>query len=920
MQDHERAVFYHELGLGICKEVGDRGREGLTCSRLGNDHHNLGDFKKAIHYHELALKIAKEVGNRAAEGCAYGNLGNGYGSLGDVKRAIHYCELHLKTTKELGDRTGEGQAYGNLGLSYHGLADFRKAIHYHELHLGIVKETGDRHTEGNVYGALGNSYRHLGELKKAIHYQKLSLEVAKEVGNKTGQGIVYGYLGNSYANLGDFREAIQYHELQLKFAKEVGNRNDERSACGSLGNDYACLGDYKKAIEFHELSLKLSKDIGNKAAEGYVYGFLGNDYRYLGELTKAIHYDELHLQIAKQVGDKAMECGAYGNLGKTYRRQGNFKEAIRYLELYLKVAKDLGIRRQEGDAYSCLGHIHESSGDFKKAIHYFELDLEIAKEVGDKSSEGNAYGNLGGNYASCRDFKTAVVYQELHLKFTKETGNRDEEGVAYFNLGTSYESLGRLPHAVTCYQSSVGALNDVRARLQFKDELKISLRQQYENSYTALWSTLLKQGKVMDALIACEQGRAQALEDLMEFKYEFQTSPRESCMMNHVDKLCCLPPNTLFEAILKEEVVFTWLIQDGKEAKLNFHAINDNLSGDAIPSINALIKLTFDEIGVRARVKCEDRSLDNLPGEVLTSERSSETQFCPLDQSNALRTLHEVIIAPITDLINGRDELLIVPDGPLCLAPYAALMDSNAKYLSESLRIRIIPSLTSLKLIADCPSDYHHKRGALLVGDPWVQDVVSYNLKQLPCAREEVAMIGRILNTEPLTGTKATKDEVLKRLSSVALVHIAAHGSMETGEIALAPNLSRETQEPQEADYLLRITDVLNIELRARLVVLSCCHSGRGEIKAEGVVGIARAFLGAGARSVLVSLWAINDEATLEFMKVFYQYLLDGRSASEALNRAMKSMRESEKFRKVKYWAPFVLIGDDVTLEFGGGD
>ena len=99
--------------------------------------------------------------------------------------------------------------------------------------------------------------------------------------------------------------------------------------------------------------------------------------------------------------------------------------------------------------------------------------------------------------------------------------------------------------------------------------------------------------------------------------------------------------------------------------------------------------------------------------------------------------------------------------------------------------------------------------------------------------------------------------------------------------------------------------------------MLSCCHSAQGKVTPEGVVGIARAFLGAGARSVLVALWAIDDEATMEFMKCFYEHLGRGCSASVALNRAMKFLRESKKFGAVKYWAPFVLIGDDVTIEFG---
>ena len=178
-------------------------------------------------------------------------------------------------------------------------------------------------------------------------------------------------------------------------------------------------------------------------------------------------------------------------------------------------------------------------------------------------------------------------------------------------------------------------------------------------------------------------------------------------------------------------------------------------------------------------------------------------------------------------------------------------------------------------------------------------------------------MIGEILHTTPLTGEEATKDEVLKQLGSVALVHIAAHGDMEAGEILLAPNIAGTSKKPKEKDYLLRISDVQAVQLRARLVVLSCCHSAQGKITPEGVVGIGRAFLGAGARSVLVSLWAVDDEATMEFMKSFYEHLSRGQSASMALNLAMKCLRESEKFCAVKYWAPFVLIGDDVTIEFG---
>ena len=207
------------------------------------------------------------------------------------------------------------------------------------------------------------------------------------------------------------------------------------------------------------------------------------------------------------------------------------------------------------------------------------------------------------------------------------------------------------------------------------------------------------------------------------------------------------------------------------------------------------------------------------------------------------------------------------------------------------------------------------------MGDPCLEEVTTPLgrpfWEQLPFARKEVEMIGELLKTTPLIGRDATKAEVLKRLTSVALVHIAAHGRAETGEVLLAPNPGWTSRIPGKEYYTLTMSDVQAIRLRARLVVLSCCHSGQGEIKAEGVVGIARAFLCAGARSVLVSLWVIDDEATMEFMRHFYQHLTDGKSASMALQQGMKSLRDSGQFRDLRYWAPFVLIGDDVTLQYG---
>nr|XP_058972953.1 tetratricopeptide repeat protein 28-like [Pocillopora verrucosa] len=905
--DLKNSIEYNNRYLKIAKELGNKQWEGKAYSNLGKVYRNLGDIIKAINYHNQHLKITQEVGDKHGEGNAYGNLGNAYDCLGDFKKAIEYHNLHLEIAKEVRDKQGEGNAYGNLGNAYDSLSDFKKAIECHKLHLKIAQEVGDKHGVCGAYCDLGTVYRSQGDFKRAIEHHNLHLELAKEVGDKHGEGKAYGNLGNAYDSLGDFKKAVEYHNLALKIAIEVGDRHGKGKAYGSLGNAYQSLGNLDKAIEYHNLHLKIAKEVGDKHGEGGAFGNLGNAFYSLSDFERAIEYHNLHLKIAKDIGDKHEEGKAYGSLGIAYRSLSDFKKAIEYHMLHLKIAKEVGDKHGEGNAYGNLGTAYHSLGDFKKAIEYHNLHLIIAKEVGDKHGEGKAYGSLGNVYQTLGNLAKANELFSLLLKIAKEVEDKLLEAMAYFSLGRVFESQGELPKAVEHYQASINLFNSLRVLLKSKDEWKVNFRNQYQMAYTGLWRVLVEQGNIDEALFVAEKGRAQALTDLMESILYGGTSQRKGGDED-LAVLKNVPSDTVFQAVDKGGV-YLWVVSKGKQVQLRQSKLNRAVSENSGASqiFESLMLGVYTQLGVCFNVRCENRSLEE------------DNPHPSIQQNECLSTLFDTIIKPVADLVQGK-ELLIIPDGPLWLAPYAAFKDGNSKYLCESFRIRLAPSLTSLRLIANCPDDYHKSSGALLVGDPWVSEVTNSVgvkiLEQLPSAKEEVEMIGKILNITPITGRQATKREVLNRLGSVSLVHFAAHGCMETGEVALAPDPDRIFSFPTEKDYVLTIEDVMNVQVRAKLVVLSCSHSGRGEIKAEGVVGIARAFMGAGARSVVVSLWAIDDEATLEFMKCFYQHLAEGKPAGESLNLAMKSLRESDKFCDVKYWAPFLLIGDDVTLDF----
>ena len=840
-----------------------------------------------------------------------------------LKQMVDYFSLLLRTAKGLGDKVGEATTCENLGNVFHGLRDFKKAVEYHKLALNFAKDLGDKAGEGRAYGNLGSSFYHLGDSKKAVVYYNLCLRICKDLGDRFREGITYGNLGLAFQHLCEFKKAIDFFRNALSFAKDLGDKVGERHAYIGLGNCFQSLCDFKRAINYHNLSLKMAKDLKDKAGEGIAYCNLGISFECLGDFKNASDYYYRDLNIAKDLGDKAGEGASYGNLGNVFYSLNDFKKAVYYYNLRLKIAKDLGGKAGEGRAYGNLCNVFQSLGDFEKALYYVKQRLSIAKDIGDKEGEGAAYSELGNTFTGLGDFKKAANYHSLSLSILRSLGDKVGQGREYGNLGKCFYYLGDFKQAEEYYQSSVSMLNEVRSLLRSEDKWKIDFRNEFNACYIGLWKTLLEQEKLLEALFAADEGRAQALTDLMESQYvsEAYLSGSRGLEANDIEMMTSSVSSTVFLAIrLPKLGISAWVLSKGEPVYHRKKELDDNHAKDGASAFHSLIESTYKNIGVRSDVKCEDRSLDALWEDFSTDERSVKKSLPPLlSKENPLATLYNYVIGPIADLAQA-DELVIVADGPLWLAPFHAFLDPDSKYLCESYRIRLIPSLTSLKMISYSPPKYHSRSGALLVGDPCVADITNDEgkrmLEQLPFARKEVEMIGQILKVTPLTGKKATKDMVLKELSSVALVHIAAHGHMETGEIALSPNPRRLSRAPLEEDYLLTMADVMRVKLRARLVVLSCCHSGRGHIKAEGVVGIARAFMGAGARSVLVSLWAIDDEATLEFMRSFYHHLVKGRSACKSLNQAVKSLRESDKYSDVKYWAPFVLIGDDATLSF----
>ena len=416
------------------------------------------------------------------------------------------------------------------------------------------------------------------------------------------------------------------------------------------------------------------------------------------------------------MGDKVEEGIGYGGLGNAYQGLLKFKTAIEYHQRPLEISKEVGDKAREGKSYDSLGNAFQGVGQLKTAIEYHQRHLEISKEVGDKAREGTSYGNLGNAYQGLGQFITAMECHKRHLKISKEVGDKTGEACALCFLGSIFECQGSLKKAFS--YSSVEVYDDIKASLQPNDEWKICFRNQHERAYKGLWRVNLSQGKIVKALLAAEKGCTQALRDLMDTKYYPGSSStyRASCV-----SLSCVPLDTIFMAVSGPCVNF-WVFLSNDNMKVRkVHVNNYKHQGELEFFIEQLNKTADKEIGVRDTV-----TIENPPLQLATEEEVVNDVIrvnVRYSQSCALKKLHDIIVSPIADLIEGN-ELTFVPEWPFCLVPYAALQDSNSSYLSDSFRIRVLPSLTTLQLIHDCPADFHMKTGALLVGDPRLKDII----------------------------------------------------------------------------------------------------------------------------------------------------------------------------------------------------
>jgi len=943
LSQHEKARDYYEQALAISREIKDRRGEGLTLNNLGIVYANLSQHERAREHFEQALAISREIKDREGEGGRLGNLGVVYENLSQHEKARDYYEQALAISREIKDREGEGITLLNLGVIYANLSQHEKARDYYEQALAISREIKDREGEGITLGNLGNVYENLSQYEKARDYYEQALAISREIKDRRGVAETLGNLGNVYANLSQHEKARDYYEQALAIRREIKDRRGVAETLGNLGVIYANLSqEYEKARDYYEQALAIRRETKDRRGEGQTLNNLGNVYESLSQHEKARDYYEQALAIRRETKDRRGEGQTLKNLGNVYESLSQHERAREHFEQALAISREIKDSGGEASTLLSVASLERDRGNLSEARKQIESALAIVENL--RATYTNQ--ELRAAYfASVQDYYE--FYIDLLMRLHKQDPAAGHEAAA---LQASERARAR---ALLDLLAEAGA--DIRQGVDPQlVERERSLQRQ-------LNIKAQQQTKLLSGQQTTEQAAAIAREiESLTNEYQQlqaqirQSSPRYAALTQPVPlslkeiQAQLLDADTLLlEYSLGQERSYLWAVTP---ASITSYELPKQAE------IEEVARQVYAQMAKAGQVARTDASGQRGIGDALSQS----------PHVAAATRLSQMLLSPVSAQL-GKKRLLIVSDGALQFIPFAALpiptVGKTIAYqpLIAKHEIVSLPSASTLAVLRrETGRRAPAPKAVAVLADP-VFEKTDERLKmsaaqpeggngaravgadtdrglglEVTKAAEESGVASVGLRIPRLPGTKREAEQILKlvpaterkaafdfaashatatspELSQYRYVHFATHGFLNSQHPELSGiMLSMFDERGQPQDGFLRAHEVFNLKLPAELVVLSACQTGLGkEVRGEGLVGLTRGFMYAGAPRVVVSLWSVSDAATAELMTRFYRKMLqDKMRPAAALRSAQVSLMKEKKWNAPFYWAAFTLQGE----------
>lgn len=765
----------------------------------------------------------------------------------------------------------------------------------------------------------------------ALAYLWILLPIQRELGDRSGEAETLGNIAALYEEVGKIDSAFLYYAEGITLARSTGNRETEAIGLQNLGLLQFMNGRPDSGLANTRIAAAMLHDLGQRQGEVQALNNIGIFFGELGRWDSAMAYYQAILPVVRELNDRLGEARTLNNIATVFGFWQPDSSAF-YLNAALPIWREQHGIRGEAHTLGSLGALLETAGHRDSALVYYRMALGLRVQAGDPRGVAIAQDVVGHLFALLDNRDSALFYYDRALATRREINDRPGILATQTNLGSFYlDSSYRNPRVAAAYFDSAAALSATIRLAAGEEANRLSYAEQQRGlfaSWARAWlataDSANPEPSILAALAAVERGRAQALLELMRqdaagLKVDL-TLPGGSLETEGaalVARLRRTRTAALSYQTARDTLIIFGLLPDGRLRVYRKAIKSDSLSRLVYRLRAGLGADSARSAMIRGGTDPEDPEMPRgLPAAGLAPAATT------------LQSLADIILpAEFLSGLPAGAELVIVPQGAIGLVPFAALPTGTSSVpLGIRNPLRHTPSLAVLGAVEDRPGlpagsrRRETLRQALVIGNPAMPQVRdpfgnAVTLMPLQGAELEGRRVAQAIGVPALRGADASETAVRHALGTAPLVHLATHGLAYGTEararqsfIALAPDSSN--------DGLLTVGELLeddSLRIAADLVVLSACQTGLGDLRqAEGTVGLQRAFLAKGARSVLVSLWSVDDAATQLIMERFYHHWLKDRGGvtkALALQRAQEDVRRRPGYQNPRFWAAFQLVG-----------
>ena len=954
-ESRQEAIQKFQQSLPFWRAANDKSKEADAFYIIAYTFNRLGRFQEAIDAAEQGLPLARAANDRGIEAFLLDQIGSSYFGRGERRKALEFFLQALPLRSEK-DPVGLGTTLNNIGLAYAAIGERAKALGYMEQAVTLMEKQGDRLKASTVLGNICFINNALSLYKKALDACNQGLKMKRDINDRSGQGITLNTLGTVYTNLGDYQNALDIFQQSRKIHQELGQREDVGIALNNMGLVYVAVGEYEKAIDFYTQALEVLRD-DYKHRTPTALGNLGAAYAAMKDFRKALEFHLQVLPLKPESEDREGRAIALNNVANSYANLSDKQKALEYYTQALALHRSVGNLRLLATALRNIGTFHRDQGETAKALDYLNEARTITSTIGDRNGEANVLSQLAklelsrGNLVEARrlieDAITTIESLRVNLKSHQLRASflasvrkyyefdidvlmrlhqqRPAEGFATAALQVSEKSRAR---------SLLELLREARAEI--RHGVDASLIEREDNLRRTIADRADQQTRLLSGKYTDEQATAAAKEiETLTTEYDQvqsrirQTSPRYAALIEPlpIDVAAIqkqIDDDTLLlEYALGDEKSFVWAV-----------------TPDSVKSFELPGRATVEQAAKRFYQLLTERGLA-VSGETL-AQRKQRLDQADAEYPKAAAELSRMLLGPVAAELK-RKRLVIVSEGVLQYVPFSALPMPAGQPLIVDHEIVTLPSASVLAVLREefasrksagktvavfadpvfSASDSRLTQASTSETPPSIEAQRSAaesglaDLVRLRFSRQEAEEIARLssdsrnLKALDFSANRSTATDA--KLGDYRIVHFATHGLINNQNPDLSGvvlSLVDEQGRPQNG--FLRLYDIYNLKLNADLVVLSACQTALGkEIRGEGLVGLTRGFMYAGAPRVVASFWRIDDRATADIMRRFYEAMLkDGLRQAAALRAAQLSMWREKRWQSPHYWAAFTIQGE----------